>query len=102
MQRAAQSVLQECGAGYGVQLTLGTESFPDRTYEGKLFPAGDYDALIVRLGRGEGHNWWCVLFPPLCIVTETGEAVDPDTLEPESTLYRILKEWIASWNTAQS
>ena len=102
VQRAAQSVLQECGAGYGVQLTLGTESFPDRTYEGKLFPAGDYDALIVRLGRGEGQNWWCVLFPPLCIVTETGEAVDPDTLEPESTLYRILKEWIASWNTAQS
>ena len=56
VQRAAQSVLQECGAGYGVQLTLGTESFPDRTYEGKLFPAGDYDALIVRLGRGARHH----------------------------------------------
>lgn len=98
LQSTAETVLRENGMDYGVQLSLGTEEFPDRTYDGILFPAGPYDALIVRLGRGEGHNWWCVLFPPLCIVTETGEPVDLDTVEPESALYNLIKEWIERWN----
>ena len=97
LQSTAERVLKENGASYGVQLSLGTESFPDRTYDGKLFPAGEYDALIVRLGKGAGQNWWCVLFPPLCIVTEDGAPVDLDEIEPESTIYRWIKEWIATW-----
>ena len=48
--------------------------FPDRTYNGTLFPAGPYDALQIVLGDGAGNNWWCVLFPPLCIVTRDGSA----------------------------
>lgn len=98
LQSTAESVLRENGIDYGVQLSLGTEEFPDRTYDGVLFPAGPYDALIVRLGRGEGHNWWCVLFPPLCIVTETGEPVNLNTVKPESALYNLVKEWIGRWN----
>lgn len=97
LQSTAEAVLKRYAAPYGVQLSLGTESFPDRTYDGQLFPAGDYDALIVRLGRGVGHNWWCVLFPPLCIVTETGEPVDLDTVQPESTLWNLAKELYAKW-----
>ncbi len=89
IQSAAEAALQERGLGYGVQLSLGTETFPDRVYGDTLFPAGEYDALCVRLGPAEGHNWWCVLFPPLCIVTENGEPVDLDTVEPES--------WLLNW-----
>ncbi len=89
IQKTAEKALADRGLSYGVQLSLGTESFPDRIYGEILFPAGEYDALCVRLGPAEGHNWWCVLFPPLCIVSDSGESVDRDTVEPES--------WIVSF-----
>ncbi len=91
IQAAAETVLKERGLDYGVQLSLGTETFPDRVYGDLLFPAGDYDALCVRLGPAEGHNWWCVLFPPLCIVTEDGEPVDLDGIETESRIWNWIK-----------
>lgn len=91
IQSTAEAVLRERGIDDGVQLSLGTETFPDRTYGDTLFPAGEYDALCVRIGAAEGHNWWCVLFPPLCIVSETGEPVDLDTVETESWIWNFLK-----------
>ena len=91
IQATAEAVLKERGFDYGVQLSLGTESFPDRVYGETFYPAGEYDALCVRLGRAEGHNWWCVLFPPLCIVSETGEPVDLEDVELHSALYDWLK-----------
>ena len=71
-----QQTLAAAGAPYGAQLLLGVSTFPDRTYEGARFPAGDYDALEIVLGDGAGHNWWCVLFPPLCIVTRDGSSLN--------------------------
>ena len=87
-----EQTLLAAGAGYGVQLLLGVCPFPDRTYDGVAFPAGDYDALRIILGQGQGHNWWCVLFPPLCIVTPDGDPLPPDEpLRFESTLLSFLK-----------
>ena len=94
LQETAQAVLKSRGLDYGVQLSLGTETFPDRVYGDLAFPAGEYDALCVRLGRAEGHNWWCVLFPPLCIVSEDGEPVDLDDVELESTVWMFVKSLI--------
>ena len=89
IQSTAEAVLRGRGLAYDVQLSLGTETFPDRVYGDLLFPAGAYDALCVRLGPAEGHNWWCVLFPPLCIVSDSGEPADLDEIETES--------WILNW-----
>ena len=94
LQTAAEAVLKSRGLDYGVQLSLGRETFPDRVYGDLAFPAGAYDALCVRLGRAEGHNWWCVLFPPLCIVSEDGEPVDLDDVELESAVWTFLKSLI--------
>ncbi|MDO4573553.1 MAG: stage II sporulation protein R, partial [Clostridia bacterium] len=69
----AERVRRENGFHYGAQLMLGESEFPDRVYGGTLYPAGSYYALRVVLGSGAGHNWWCVLFPPLCIVTADAE-----------------------------
>ncbi len=65
---AVRRVLEREGAGYDAQLVLGDFDFPGREYDGKLYPAGSYRALRIILGSGEGKNWWCVLFPPLCII----------------------------------
>ena len=53
--------------GRKVSVSLGPESYPMRRYEGFVLPAGTYESLRVVLGEGEGHNWWCVVFPPLCL-----------------------------------
>lgn len=53
--------------GRKVSVSLGPESYPLRRYEGFVLPAGTYESLRVVLGEGEGHNWWCVVFPPLCL-----------------------------------
>lgn len=63
----AESVLRENGFDYGVKISLEKEYFTTRTYESYTLPAGEYLALKVVLGKGEGHNWWCVMFPPLCL-----------------------------------
>ena len=93
-----QTVLADAGVPYGAQLLLGVSPFPDRTYGGVLFPAGDYDALQIVLGDGAGHNWWCVLFPPLCVVTRDGSSPDaaPDPQAGftfESDILALFRKW---------
>ena len=86
-----ERTLSAVGASYGAQLLLGVSDFPDRTYGGVLFPAGDYDALQIVLGEGAGHNWWCVLFPPLCVVTKTGDAPSAEGFTFESDILAFFK-----------
>lgn len=90
---AAERTLREDGFPYSAQLMLGTFDFPDRTYGGTLYPAGEYEALRVVLGRGAGQNWWCVLFPPLCIVTEEPESMPSLN---ELSFKSSIVEWLRS------
>ena len=71
----AQKALERNGYDYKVRVELKTESFPERTYDGYTFPAGEYDALMIHLGEGTGDNWWCVAFPPLCFLPGDGENI---------------------------
>lgn len=86
-----EAVLVAAGAPYGAQLLLGVSDFPDRTYAGTLFPAGAYDAVEIVLGDGAGHNWWCVLFPPLCIVTTDGAAPSSGPITFESDILAFFR-----------
>ena len=61
------SSLSDLGADYSARIRIGKEQFPERNYAGEVYPAGEYTALIVELGEGTGDNWWCVLFPSLCL-----------------------------------
>lgn len=68
---AAESAAQ----GREVNVTLGEEYYPTREYDTFSLPAGRYQSLRVTLGEGAGHNWWCVVFPPLCLTAAESEAV---------------------------
>ena len=73
IMRAAESAAE----GRTVTVTLSEEYYPLREYGGFSLPAGRYDSLRVILGEGEGHNWWCVVFPPLCVdAAQQQEALD--------------------------
>ncbi len=62
----ATQTLRQKGFAYGATAELTVESFPTRVYGEYVLPAGEYSALIVKLGSGKGDNWWCVVYPPLC------------------------------------
>lgn len=66
---AARRTVEAEGYTYGVSVELGSEKYPERTYEDFVLPAGTYTSLRVIIGEGDGHNWWCVLYPPLCTST---------------------------------
>ena len=64
---------ESASEGRAVRVTLGQERYPLRRYEGFTLPAGVYESLRVVLGEGEGQNWWCIVFPPLCLTAVEGD-----------------------------
>lgn len=69
IQAVANSVLEATGCDCEAVVTLCKEAFDTRYYDTFTLPAGIYEALRITIGEGEGHNWWCVVFPPLCAET---------------------------------
>ena len=71
-KETAERVIAENGYDYAVDVVLSEEYYPERQYEEFRLPAGNYNSLRVKIGEAVGKNWWCVLFPPLCV--EASEA----------------------------
>ncbi len=65
--------IAELTAQTEASVSLSDENFPKKTYGDKTYPAGRYTALIVRIGKAQGRNWWCVAFPPMCYTSEDDE-----------------------------
>ena len=74
LEELAKSVILENGYDYGVEIEIGKEYYQTRYYEDFALPAGEYTSVRVIIGSGQGQNWWCVLFPPLC----TNQAIAHD------------------------
>lgn len=75
LTRTGQETVKAAGYDYPVTASLEKCWFPTKEYDGFALPAGEYTALRVVIGTGEGQNWWCVAFPPLCLGA-AGETVD--------------------------
>ena len=67
IQRLAEETVASEGYTYSVSVSLGEEEYPTKNYESCCFPSGEYTSLRIMIGEAEGQNWWCVLFPPLCL-----------------------------------
>lgn len=114
LQTAAQEEVYRQGYDYPVQIELAEMYFTTREYDTVTLPAGTYNALRVTIGNGQGKNWWCVLFPPMCVAAST-EEVQLDTVLTEEQLdiveesqqyevqfkvvewFENLCQWIRSW-----
>lgn len=81
LTETAQKTLRENGFDYDAVITLEKEYFKTSQYGELTFPAGEYTALKVVLGEGKGHNWWCVMFPPLCVPAADGLKTDEKTAD---------------------
>lgn len=84
LRKAALSVIENEGFSYDVKITVGNEYFNTRTYDNSVtLPAGYYTAVKVIIGEGKGHNWWCVMFPPMCLPAASKECEISDVLEKD-------------------
>jgi len=91
LHRAAEAALQDAGADYGAELHIGEYQFPERDYGDRIYPAGEYQALRVVLGEGAGQNWWCVMFPPLCIAEDGAGEIEGEA-KFESLILKLIRE----------
>lgn len=89
IEQAALKTIEEQGKDYPISAVVEKTYFPDKTYGDCTFPAGEYEALNIRIGKGEGKNWWCVLYPSLCFIDDTWGIV---SREKKEELREILTE----------
>lgn len=87
MQEFAQELIEEEGYSYKVNAQLTIESFPYREYGSQIYPPGKYKALKIVLGKGQGENWWCVLYPPLCHEALFNEVDDSQVMQVNGNVY---------------
>ena len=71
LERIAAEEISDCGYEYDVTAEVANTMFPTKEYDGFTLPAGEYLALRIIIGEGNGHNWWCVVFPSLCTAATT-------------------------------
>ena len=91
IQAIASQTIRENGYTYSVNVEVGNFSFPSKRYGDITLPPGYYDALRIKIGEAEGQNWWCVMFPAICIdAGEKGE-IDIKGLEMKSWIIEKLK-----------
>lgn len=71
IEQEAENIIEEQGFDYPVEVVVEKTYFPEKTYGDCTFPAGEYEALKVKIGSAKGQNWWCVLYPSLCFLDDT-------------------------------
>lgn len=89
----AAVAVTEAGEDCPVRVRFTVEGYPLRAYREKIYPEGRYRSVQVILGKGQGRNWWCLLFPPLCFVSETvAEPGEGQEIEGRIWLWEKIKE----------
>ena len=94
---------ESAAEGRPVTVALSREHYPTKSYEGFTLPAGKYESLRVTLGEGKGHNWWCIVFPPVCLSASQSDMVERQLGEEDFRLvsegegyelrFRVLELW---------
>ncbi len=84
------NILKSLNYNLSYDINYGLNYFPSKEYKGIIYKEGYYESLVVTLGEGKGDNWWCVLFPPLCLI----EAEESDEVEYTSFVKEILEKYL--------
>ncbi len=82
--------LQSLNYNLGYDINYGLNYFPSKEYKGIIYNEGYYESLVITLGEGQGDNWWCVLFPPLCLI----EAEASDEVEYTSFVKELIDKYL--------
>lgn len=91
IQAVAEAKEKSLGYNYPVQVMVGDYDFPTKSYGNLVFPQGRYQAVRVIIGQGQGKNWWCVLFPPLCLVSAQDQGLSLERPEQAEITFKCLE-----------
>lgn len=91
IESAARNRIIANGYDYPVSVKVGEYEFPAKSYGNLVFPPGQYQALRVVIGEGQGKNWWCVLFPPLCLVSSNGQGLGLNSPQQAQITFKCLE-----------
>ncbi len=91
LNKDVSKVLKEENYPYNYKVNFGYNYFPEKEYKGVTYKEGEYESVLVTLGKGEGNNWWCVLFPPLCVLE--AEETDKKEVEYKSFISELIKRY---------
>lgn len=75
------------------EIHYGENAFPEKTYKGVTYQSGDYESLVITIGDGLGKNWWCVLFPPLCLL-EAEETMEKSEVEYKFWIQEMIEKYL--------
>jgi len=87
IENVANSILHEEGFTYESKASMQREYFPTRAYDNLILEEGEYDAVVLNLGSGEGNNWWCLVYPAFCFTSSTNS----DNVVYISKIWEIIK-----------
>lgn len=91
MKAIAESKIKQSGYNYSVEVYVGEFDFPTKSYGNLVFPQGKYQAVRVIIGEGQGKNWWCVLFPPLCLVSSEDRGLSMSSPQEAQVTFKCLE-----------
>ncbi len=89
IENAVEKVLSEKNYVSTFKVNYGYNYFPEKEYKGVKYKEGNYESVLVTLGEGKGQNWWCVLFPPLCLI----EAEESDEVEYKFFVQELIEKY---------
>ncbi len=85
-----KNILEKENYPFAYELKYGLNYFPKKEYKGVTYNEGYYESLLITLGEGEGNNWWCVLFPPLCLM----EAEESEEIEYKFFIQELIEKYL--------
>lgn len=100
-EEIANAVIAENGYDYTAEASLGDSYFETREYEDFTLPAGNYRSLIINLGKGEGKNWWCVVFPAVCIPAASDAELSDTVTEKSAAVAENPQKYILRFKTVE-
>lgn len=90
LNNSVSDTLSKVNYPYDFNINYGYNYFPDKEYDGVIYPAGYYESILITLGSGEGDNWWCVLFPPMCLL----EAEETEKVEYKLWIQEMIDKYL--------
>lgn len=91
LQRIAEKRIQSSGYSYPVKVCVGNYDFPTKSYGNVVLPQGNYNAVRIIIGEGAGKNWWCVLFPPLCLASSSDKGLSLKSPQQAQVTFKCLE-----------
>lgn len=93
IDNTVSSTLNQENYNLGYKINYGLNYFPEKTYKGIKYEEGNYESLLITLGEGKGDNWWCVLFPPLCLI-EAEESEESEEVEYKFFIQELIEKYL--------